>query len=358
MNPVTGPAATGSRGDLTHAFARLIAADGPISVQRYMGEANARYYATRDPLGAGGDFVTAPEISQIFGELVGLWLADVWMRAGRPGPLRYVELGPGRATLARDVLRTFARFGMEPEVHFIEASPALRAIQLAAVPGAVIHDDLSTLPQAGPLLIAANEFLDALPIRQLVRTDSGWRERMIGLRDDSFVPMAGSQPMDSAVPPPRRSAPAGTIIETSPAAAAIVQELARRLTEQGGAALLIDYGYDAVCDGSTLQAVRAHEKVDPFNAPGEADLTAHVDFATLAEVARAAGARWSGTVGQGAWLQALGADARACALGAAAPEKAAEILAAKERLVAPEQMGTLFKVMGLAAPDWPDGAGF
>ncbi|RZK02400.1 MAG: class I SAM-dependent methyltransferase [Novosphingobium sp.] len=343
---------------LSTVFARLIASFGPISILQYMGEANARYYAARDPLGAAGDFVTAPEISQMFGELVGLWLADLWQRAGAPAAVHYVELGPGRGTLARDALRAAAKAGLAPQVHFVEGSPALRAVQRQAVPTAQWHNDLSTLPEDAPILLVANEFLDALPVRQLVRGETGWRERMVGCEAGAFRPVIGDRPMDVAVPEELREAEPGTIIETCPGAAAVVDEVARRLAAQGGAALFVDYGHAQFRTGSTLQAVRAHQKVDPFVDPGEADLTALVDFATLADVARAGGARWLGTVEQGAWLQALGIDARAQALARSAPDQAESIVTARDRLVAPDQMGALFKVMGLAAPGWPDGAGF
>jgi NADH dehydrogenase [ubiquinone] 1 alpha subcomplex assembly factor 7 len=320
-----------------------------------MAESNARYYASRDPLGAAGDFVTAPEISQMFGEMIGAWCADLWTRAGSPADVAWVELGPGRGTLARDALRVMRRFGMVPAVHLVEGSPVLRGMQTKMLAGEnpVWHDDLATLPDDVPLIVVANEFLDALPIRQLVRTDRGWRERMVGLDGDRFVPIAGDRPMDAAVPAERDAA---TLIETCPAAAAVVQDISRRLASQGGAALLVDYGYTEPPGLSTLQAVRAHTKVDPFADPGSADLTALVDFTALAEVAQAQGARWLGTVGQGAWLASLGIGARAQALARAAPDRAAEIATALDRLTAPEQMGTLFKVMTLVAPDWP-GAG-
>ena len=257
-------------GGLATTFARLIAATGPVPIAHYMAEANARYYGSRDPLGTGGDFVTAPEISQMFGELIGLWLADIWQRAGRPADVCYVELGPGRGTLAQD---------------------------------------------DRPLLIVANEFLDALPVRQLVRTANGWRERMVGLdAEGAFIPVAGTRPMDAAVPEAFAGAGEGAIVETSPASATVLQEVGHRLASQGGAALFIDYGYTEPQLGSTLQAVRAHRKVDVFAEPGEADLTAHVDFATLARVAEEAGARWLGTSTQGVWLAALGIGARAGAL--------------------------------------------
>jgi NADH dehydrogenase [ubiquinone] 1 alpha subcomplex assembly factor 7 len=339
-------------------YRRLIANTGPISVMHYMGEANARYYTSRDPLGGGGDFVTAPEISQMFGELIGLWLADMWIRAGRDEPVHYVELGPGRGTLAKDALGAVRRYGLKPKVHFVESSVALKGAQLASVPAATWHDDLSTVPQYGPLLLVANEFLDALPVRQLVMTPEGWRERMVGLDGDRLVPVAGRQPMDAAVPETRRQAEPGTIVETCPGAAAIVYEVAGRLADQGGAALFIDYGHDEWRTGSTLQAVRGHRKVDPFTSPGESDLTAHVDFASLRQVALSRGAKWLGTVPQGRWLRELGIEARAEALAAVAPEHAAAIHSALDRLIGEGQMGVLFKVMGLAAPTWPDGVGF
>ena len=339
-------------------FARLIANTGPISLMHYMGESNARYYASRDPLGAAGDFITAPEISQMFGELIGLWLADMWIRAGREEPVHYVELGPGRGTLARDALAAARRYGLTPSVHFVEGSLALRDVQLATVPNAQFHDDLATVPMFGPVLIVANEFLDALPVRQLVKTAQGWRERMVALAGDAFVAVAGNQPMDAALPEARRQAEEGTIIETCPGAAAVVYEIAGRLLEQGGAALLIDYGHDALREGSTLQAVREHRMVDPFILPGEADLTAHVDFATLAMIAQSRGVKWLGTVPQGRWLRELGIETRADSLAAFAPEHAAAIHSARDRLIGEGQMGLLFKVMGLAAPGWPDGVGF
>jgi NADH dehydrogenase [ubiquinone] 1 alpha subcomplex assembly factor 7 len=343
---------------LASIFRRLIANTGPISLAHYMGEANARYYAAKDPLGTAGDFVTAPEISQMFGELIGLWLADMWIQAGRVEPVHYVELGPGRGTLAADALRAMKRYGLEPGVHFVEGSTALRDIQLETVPGAQWHHDLSTIPHQGPVLLVANEFLDALPVRQLVMTPEGWRERMVVPEGEKFVCVAGSQPMDAALPEARRQADLGTIIETCPGAAAIVHEVAGRLVEQGGAALFIDYGHDQLRDGSTLQAVCRHRQVDPFSNPGEADLTAHVDFATLAPIAQSRGCKWLGTAPQGQFLRNLGIDARAQVLSQSAPQHAQAIAAAKARLVGEGQMGLLFKVMGLACPSWPGGAGF
>lgn len=347
---------------LLETFKRLITNTGPISIAHYMAESNAHYYNTRDPFGVTGDFITAPEISQMFGELIGLWLADIWIRAGRPAHVHYVELGPGRGTLARDAWGAAKRYGLVPTVHFVETSTALKALQLELHPEARWHADLSTLPTDAPVLIVANEFLDALPIRQMVRTTQGWRERMVGLDHDSdqdrLVPIAGSQVMDNAVPQAHRDAPEGAILETSPACAAILYEVAGRLAAQGGTALFIDYGYTAPGFGSSLQAVRGHTKVDVFASPGEADLTAHVDFTVLAAIAQSREIRWLGTVEQGPWLRALGIEARADALASFAPAHAAEIYAGRDRLIDQQQMGTLFKVMALAGPNWPDGAGF
>jgi len=344
---------------LADTFRRLIAATGPISLQQFMGESNARYYAAKDPLGSEGDFITAPEISQMFGELVGLWLADLWIRAGRPDSPHYVELGPGRGTLARDALRAMKRYGLEPAVHLVEGSTELKRLQLEAVPQARFHADLSSVPMDGPILLAANEFLDALPVRQLIMTGEGWREVMLAADEaGTFVLVAGRQPMDAAVPEARRKAEVGTVIETCPGAAAVMFEVAGRLAAQGGAALFVDYGHAELRFGSTLQAVARHRKVDPFAHPGEADLTAHVDFATMAQIAQSRGARWLGTVPQGDWLRALGIEARAEALADFAPQHRDALMRARDRLTGEEQMGRLFKVMGLAGPNWPDGVGF
>jgi len=210
----------------------------------------------------------------------------------------------------------------------------------------------------GPILLVANEFFDALPVRQLVNTMNGWREIMVKVQGDQFVETVGDRPMDAALPESRRSAPLGTVIETCPGAAAIMFEIAGRLTGQGGAALIIDYGHADGRAGSSLQAVRAHERVDPFAAPGKADLSAHVDFASLAQIALSRGARWLGTAEQGDFLRALGIDARAEALGRGAPQHREALTAARDRLVNPDAMGSLFKVMALTGDDWPDAAGF
>ena len=342
--------------DLAPAFRRLIERHGPMPVSRYMGESNARYYAARDPLGAAGDFTTAPEISQMFGEMVGLWLADLWSRSGKTHAA-YVELGPGRGTLAADALRAMASQGFTPPVHLVEGSPALREKQADALGQAHFHDHLDTLPEDRPLYIVANEFLDALPVRQLVMTQDGWRERMVALDGEDFVFTAGPNPMDEAIPQERRKQKVGTVIETSPAAAATVEALARRIEAQGGAALFIDYGYLSPRNGETLQAVQRHQKVKVFTAPGAMDLTALVDFSTLADIARREGMAVDMTT-QGRWLSLLGIGRRARSLAQGNPDQAAAIAAAHDRLVGADAMGDLFKVMAITPRDGPHGAGF
>lgn len=339
-------------------FRRLIGATGPISVAHYMAEANAHYYNRADPLGVAGDFITAPEISQMFGEMIGLWLADQWQRAGQPELCHYVEFGPGRGTLASDALRAGEQFGFRPRVHLIEGSSRLRQIQQVQLPQATWHDALDSVPREGPLLIVANEFLDALPVRQSVRTEQGWRERVVLHNGERFMPVAGPRPMDAAVPEAFADSAVGTIVETCPAASGMAFEIAARLKAQGGTALFIDYGYGAPQTGSTLQAVRAHQKVDPFTDPGLADLTALVDFAQLRQIALAGDVDCLGPVGQGDWLMALGIGQRAEALARTQPSAAQTVMAALDRLVSPDQMGALFKVIAYRGPGWPQGAGF
>ena len=335
-------------------LARAIALGGAIPLSQYMAATNAHYYATRDPLGSTGDFTTAPEISQMFGELIGAWIADLWNRAGRP-PIDYVELGPWRGTLSVDALRVMATAGLEPAVHLVETSPVLRAEQAKRLPAAEWCMDLVGLPEASPLIVVANEFFDALPIRQLVKTIEGWRERLVACQDTLFLPVVGNTVFDPIIPKHLRDAADGSILETSPASVATVRALARRVAEAGGAALIIDYGYEGPAIGDTLQAVRGHAYANPFETPGDADLTAHVDFTTLAEAARAEGAATYGPVGQGEFLRALGIDARAEALSAKGGE---DVLIARDRLTADGQMGDLFGVLAIVHPDWPTPAGF
>jgi NADH dehydrogenase [ubiquinone] 1 alpha subcomplex assembly factor 7 len=312
-----------------------IAAGGPIGVDEYMAAANAHYYATRDPLGAGGDFVTAPEIHQMFGELIGAALADVWTRAGRPSDAVYAELGPGRGTLAGDALRVLRRAGFEGGVHLVETSPTLRQAQAKLLPEAIFHDDSYGLPPA-PRLLVANEFIDALPIRQWVGGD----ERRVTHDGEIFA-----FTLD------------GPVHETSPAREDAVETLARHLAAHGGVAIIIDYGYSSGEQGDTLQAVRGHRFADPLEAPGEQDLTAHVDFAALAQAARRGGALVSRVASQGSWLETLGIGARAMALAAKNPRDTESISAARRRLCDEEEMGRLFKVMAVRAPTWPEVAG-
>ena len=321
---------------LERALRDRILSEGPITVEAYMDACNSYYYASRDPLGALGDFTTAPEISQMFGELVGACLADCWARAGRPDGAIYVELGPGRGTLASDALRAMRSAGLEPPVHFVETSPVLRDAQAEAVPNATWHDDLASLPGAS-LLVIANEFLDALPVRQFVD----------GVERKVVVAAAGLA-FDRG----------GEVIELSPARSEAVSALAKRLVEHGGAALIMDYGHEHSALGDTLQAVRRHKFAPLLHNPGEQDLTAHVDFEALAKAATEAGASVTRLVTQGDWLEHVGIGARATALTRSYPERAEEVDAARRRLCDEDQMGKLFKVIAIHSPDWPAPAGF
>lgn len=327
-----------------------------------MAAANAAYYGGRDPLGRAGDFITAPEISQMFGELIGIWCAELALRAGAGDSFAYVELGPGRGTLAADALRAMGRADLAPPVHFVETSPALRGKQRAAVPTACWHDVIESLPGDRPLLIIANEFFDALPIRQFERTGRGWRERMV-VPDPARGAGHYQWALDAAdcareIPTPLTDAPLGAVVERNPAAETIVAQLATRLARQGGALLLLDYGYEGPAVGDTLQAVTDHAHADPLAAPGTRDLTAHVDFAIVSAIARAHSLRPSPCVTQGAFLTALGIDARMASLARANPAEADALESARHRLVAPEAMGRLFRVLSARHPDWPFPAGF
>lgn len=343
---------------LADRLAALIAATGPITLAQFMAAANAHYYATRDPLGIEGDFITAPEVSQMFGELSGLWLADLWSRGGAPTNAHYVELGPGRGTLAEDALRAMRAARFEPPIHLVETSPVLRNSQATRLPTARWHNDLDELPETGPLLVIANEFFDALPIRQIQRTAAGWHEIMVDHQDGVFKPVTSGPPLDSLVPETLRDAAIGSVIETSPASESIARALASRIAAQGGAALIVDYGYEGIVTGNTLQAVSQHDYADIFAEPGERDLTAHVSFSALARIGREAGLSVYGPVGQGHWLESLGIGARTAALIKAAPHRQAELISARDRLTKSGEMGELFKAMALVAPDWPAPAAF
>lgn len=320
---------------LEAALVKRIKQDGPISVEAYMEACNNYYYATRDPLGSRGDFTTAPEITQMYGELIGTAMADCWNRAGRPKGVRYAELGPGRGTLASDALRVMRAAGCEPaSVEFIETSPLLRDTQKAAVPEATFHDEIAGLAEGdGPLLVVASEFFDALPVQQWV----GGVERRVEW-------IGGHLAFDRD----------GTIVEKSPAREAAMEVLAGAVVDKGGAALLVDYGHGRQeAAGETLQAVGGHKFASPLERPGEQDLTSHVDFASLAKAAEETGAKISRLVSQGTWLETIGISGRAMALAARNPEKAEAIGTARRRLCDDEAMGRLFKVMALAAPGWP-----
>jgi SAM-dependent MidA family methyltransferase len=321
---------------LERAVRERIAAEGPITVEAFMHACNAYYYATRDPLGARGDFTTAPEISQMFGEMVGAALADVWKRAGAPAHAIYAELGPGRGTLASDALRMMRSAGFAGEVHLVETSPVLRSKQKDALPDAHWHDSVDNLPPR-PLLLVANEFFDALPIRQHV----GAIERRVTVA-------GGGLAFDRD----------GEIVETSPASELAVTAVATCLAARGGAAIIVDYGHERSAPGETLQAVRGHGFAPVLASPGEQDLTAHVDFEMIGNAARAAGAAVTRVMAQGEWLIRLGIEARAQALMRGNPERADEVQAAFERLTGRLEMGQLFKVIAFHGPDWPPPAGF
>ncbi len=335
---------------------RLIAAEGPIPLSRYMAEALQHpthgYYRRGDPLGLHGDFTTAPEISQIFGELLGLWLADRWEAMGRPRPVGLVELGPGRGSLMADALRAMAVVpGLREalEVHLVESNESLRARQAEKI-RARWHEDFAGVPE-GPLLLVANEFFDALPIRQYERRNGRWVERLVGLAEGRLVITHGPAGEDvSLIPPELANAEEGAIVEVCPAGLRLMADIARRIAAHGGAALIVDYGYRTSAPGDSLQAVRRHQPVDIFHRPGDCDLTAHVDFAALAAAARAAGAATAGPVGQGAFLEALGIRVRAAMLARrAGARQRKDIHAAVRRLIAPDMMGELFKVLAVVA---------
>ena len=341
---------------------RLIAIDGPMPLTQYMGlcltDPVHGYYVTRDPFGAGGDFTTAPEISQMFGELIGLWTASVWLQLGSPDRVHVVELGPGRGTLMADALRA-ARvvpgFVAAARVDLVETSPLLRQRQKAALK--IFADRMRWHQHFGdvsgaPLIVIANEFFDALPVHQTVRTPDGWHERMVGLDRDGQLTLAlHPEPLrgfEGTLPPSLRRAPLGAIREWR--SDELIVEIAQRIVEARGAALIIDYGEIESGLGDTLQAVGRHRHVGVLHSPGEVDLTAHVDFAALGRAAAKAGARVCGPLAQGAFLTRLGINERAATLKAASPGRACEIDAGLARLTAdgPDGMGDLFKVIAVA----------
>ncbi|MBO9706751.1 MAG: class I SAM-dependent methyltransferase [Caulobacter sp.] len=359
-----------------------IAQDGPISVPEYftrcLHDPRDGYYANRPALGEGGDFVTAPGVSQMFGELVGLWILETWDRMGRPSPVRLVEMGPGDGTLMSDVLRAarlLPDFLAAADAWLVEVSAPLRAAQAARLADAPVTPRwagrLEEVPGGAPMILYANELLDCLPARQFVRTADGWAERMVGLdeagnlafglkalsaparRGSHALAVPDAPSTGFAAPPPPRAGeewPPGTLVEASPAQAALGNELGHRLAAHGGAALLIDYGRDAPEAGDTLQAIKAHQKVSPLAEPGQADLTVWADFPAVVQAAREAGAQAGPILRQGDFLRSLGIEARTQALAAARPDQADKLARQLDRLTGGAQMGDLFKVACLFSP--------
>ncbi len=349
----------------------MIAGNGPLSLETYMTVALNHpahgYYVSKMPLGRSGDFITAPEVSQMFGELIGLWSAAVWRAMGEPRPVRLIELGPGRGTLMADALRAaeiVPEFRSALAIHLVESNEILRQCQHRALTdtGLAIrwHAAAGEVPD-GPAIIVANEFFDCLPVRQFVRTAGGWHERLVGLDADGRLSF-GLAP--GPVPGMNMHGEPGQVFEAGLAAVHMMSGIASRICRQGGALLVLDYGYDAPQFGATVQAVRRHRFADPLRDPGEADLTAHVNFGALMRAARAAGAAVHGLVPQGAWLVRLGIYERAAKLRekASACQKAAidsalRRLAGEEGFPA-ESMGRLFKVLAVTAPGLPVPPGF
>lgn len=345
-----------------------IASQGPLPVSVFMMEAlfdpMAGYYATRDPIGAGADFITAPEISQMFGELLGLWCAQCWQDMGAPERLHLIELGPGKGTMMADMARAARAvpgFAEALKLTLIEASAALKMVQGRTLGKSGLQigwaNGLEKAPD-GPAIILGNEFLDCLPVRQAVMQDGQWRERVVGLHPDNDTrfafhtgpALAGDDPF---IPAALKDSHEGTLIELRPGDAQIVDTLAARFTRHPGHALFIDYGPARSEPGDTLQAIRAHEKVDPLDAPGTADLTARVDFETLARRALAAGLAVHGPLEQGAFLKSLGIEQRAASLSASRPDQRAIIARQLHRLCDESEMGSLFKVIAVSAPGLP-----
>lgn len=330
---------------------------GPLSISEYMAECllhpTLGYYTTRDPLGTAGDFTTAPEISQMFGELIGLSLAQSWMDQGAPAPFILAEAGPGRGTLMADILRATRAvpgFHTALQLHLVEASPTLRAAQAQALTGHAPqwHENMSQLPSGLPLFFVANEFFDALPIRQFIRDKENWRERRVAEAGDNLI-FAQTEPTpQQALAHRLTDTKDGDLVEICPSATAMVQEIAQRISQNGGAALFIDYG-DWRSLGDTLQALQAHTHVDPLTNPGACDLTAHVDFEALVQ---GLPCRHTRLTTQGVFLERLGITQRAQSLANQLQGEALNsLIAAHRRLTHPAQMGTLFKVIGL----YPEG---
>lgn len=341
----------------------LIRLSGPISIADYMsmclGDPQHGYYMARDPFGQKGDFITAPEVSQMFGELIGLWAVDLWLGAGKPSPVHLVELGPGRGTLMIDAMRAsriIPEFQTAVRVHMVESSPRLTAIQWDRLAAAGIaadwHERIDQLP-VGPSIFIANEFFDALPIRQFQRTQGIWRERMVGLDgEDRLAFGTGAAVLATdEIPAELRGAEDGAILELAPTAFGLAEMLADRIARSGLGLLAIDYGYVRTALGDSFQAVRSHKPVDPLAQPGEADLTALVNFEALARAGRQSGVAVHGPVEQGDFLLRLGLAERAGRLGADKTRAIRDSITNDvHRLVSAEEMGSLFKVLAFTAP--------
>ena len=328
----------------------IIAAEGPMPIDRYMGLCLGHplhgYYMTRDPFGEQGDFMTAPEISQIFGELIGVWCAAAWDAMGKPAQFNLVELGPGRGTLMADILKAakvMPGFREAARIHLVEMSPILRRLQKQKLGQVTWHDTFADVPE-GPLLLIANEFFDAIPLRQFEKRHGKWLERCVGAEGMGFMPAA----LDNA------QGANGDVIEFAPQRSGIAQEIGQRLARDGGCALIIDYGHLQTAPGDTLQAVRAHEYVAVTDRPGESDITSHVDFEALAKAFRQGGAVVYPAITQRAFLLAMGLEQRAAILSSKADANSREILdRAVARLAGETEMGNLFKVMAATSANLP-----
>ena len=347
----------------------LIAQSGPLSVADYITAALSHpkygYYNSRIPFGKKGDFITAPEISQFFGELVGAWCIQCWMELGRPDKFRWVELGPGRGTCMADMMRTARKiapdFLQAASIHLVESSPILREEQRRSLEGDIAwHTDVQDIPE-GPTIIVANEFFDALPIRQFIKTDDGWHERVIGLSGEQlcFGLSPERVPQATIMPPTNADGPAGQIFERSPVSQSIAANLGERVSRSGGAGLIIDYGHTRSGLGDTFQAVRAHKRAHVLEDPGTCDLTAHVDFEQLGKSLSASGAACFGPIDQGVFLDRLGIHARLNQVTNALDNvKASELRSGVDRLTKADKMGTLFKVLGFTGEAGLVPAGF
>lgn len=334
---------------------------GPITVSDFMGDAVSHYYANHIPFGIGGDFVTAPEISQMFGELIGLWCVDVWVRLGKPQKLHLIECGPGRGTMMADMLRAtqaLSAFHDAVSVHLVESSMQLMVQQKQALDHFPVdimwHERFEEIALDAPFILIGNEFLDALPIDQYEYKDGAWHKRLVAAKDDA---LAFDVAEDSL--PISHYGQQGDVIELSPARDTFVANVAENLVAHKGAALFIDYGHERSAVGDTLQAVKAHKFSDVLRDAGEADLTSHVDFESIAQEAQEKGCKTFGPVGQGAFLRTLGIEQRAEVLGKnATPAQRDELAMALVRLTGAKEMGNLFKVMAVVGDEQMDLAGF